>query len=107
MATLEDLQKQLDEFKIKLAEEKQEQAQTIDALRAELAVAKSEVDQATTLAAASVEAAPIQKAIETLKSRTTSLAEKKLLVETGAGQHALMQLLSNKWSDCANLLSNE
>ncbi len=102
MATAEELaalRTELENFKTETAathdSEKQAQDQVIADLRASLEAAQRDVRQATTLAAASIEAAPIQRALEALQSRQTALADKKLLVETGAGQHALMQLIVN------------
>jgi hypothetical protein len=95
MADIEELKKQLEDFKTSLVAEKFAQQQEIEQLKAKLLSTKTEASQATLMASASVEAAPIQKALETLQSKTISLADKKLLVEQGAGQKALMNLIVN------------
>jgi hypothetical protein len=93
MADMDEIKKQLEEFKNTIEAEKIAHQQEIDQLKADLAATRTEASQATLMASASIEAAPIQKAVETLKSRSTSLADKKALVETGSGQKALMQLI--------------
>jgi hypothetical protein len=93
MADVEELTRQLEDFKNSVMAEKLAQQQEIEQLKTDLATTKNEAGQATLMASASIEAAPIQRALETLQSKTISLANKKLLVEQGAGQKALMQLI--------------